>query len=119
MPNPRTFRVSDDLFQGFTITIDLDYYDSNEEICRQMQQSLVGFFGNHGLETLMAKANELRLHMHNIDFCQILLSESDKEFWVCGHCIAESTPTSAPASAPASAPVTMSVTNNNGENLVL
>jgi len=115
MPNPRTFRVSDDLFQGFTITIDLDYCDSNEEICRQMKQRLVGFFEHHGLKTLATKANKLHLHMHNIDFCQILLSESDKEFWVCGHCIMEATP----ASRPTSAPVAMSITNNNGENLIL
>ena len=115
MPNPRIFRVSDDLFQGFTVTIDLDYYDSNEEICRHLKRHLVGFFEAHGLETLATKANQLRLHIHDIDFCQILLSEPNKEFWICGHCIMESTPVSRPTSAP----VATSVTNNNGENIVL
>ena len=68
MPNPRIFQVSDELFQGFTITIDLDYYDSNEEICCQMKQSLIGFFENHNLGRLMIKANELQLHIHDVDF---------------------------------------------------
>ena len=45
MSNIRTFKVSDEFFQGFEILLDLDYYDSNEEICNQMKQSLIGFFG--------------------------------------------------------------------------
>lgn len=119
MPNSRTFQVSDELFQGFTITIDLDYYDSNEEICCQMKQSLVGFFETHNLETLTASASELQLHIHDVDFGQILLSEPDVKFWVCGHCIMESTPVLASAPPPVSAPVSMSVTNNLGEDLML
>ena len=119
MPNPRTFRISDELFQGFTITIDLDYYDSNEEICRQMKKRLVGFFENHNLGTLMTKANEMQLHIHDVDFCQILLSESDNEFWVCGHCTMESTPPLVPVPTTGTVPVSMSVTNNFGDNLRL
>ena len=31
------FKISDRLFQGFEIDLDLDYYDSVEEICKQVK----------------------------------------------------------------------------------
>ena len=87
MPNICTFKVSDELFQGFEILLDLDYYDSNEEICNQMKQSLIGFLENHHFEVLAIKAQELHLHIHDVEFGTILLSDDREEFWVCGGCI--------------------------------
>ena len=89
MPNIRNFKVSDELFQGFEIALDLDYYDSNEEICKQMQQSLIGFLENHSFEILTLRAKNLQLHIHDIEFGTILISEPDTEFWVCSHCTNE------------------------------
>ena len=119
MPNPRIFQVSDELVQGFTTTIDLDYYDSNEEICCQMKKILIGFLEHYNMEALITKAKESQLHIHDVNFGQILLSESPAKFWVCGHCTMESTPPPAPVPTAGSTPVSMSVPNNLGENLML
>ena len=37
------FKISDRLFQGFEIDLDLDYYDSVEEICKQVKVYLSYF----------------------------------------------------------------------------
>ena len=92
MPNICIFKVSDVLFQGFEILLDLDYYDSNEEICNQMKQSLIGFLENHNFEVLVLKAQDLNLHIHDVEFGTILLADEDDEVWVCGGCMENQIP---------------------------
>ncbi len=41
MPTPRTCKISDECFGGFTIIIDLDYYHSLEAIAHYVKGVLV------------------------------------------------------------------------------
>ena len=41
MPNPRKCSISDDLFSGFEIIIDMDYYDSLQEIVDYVKSCLI------------------------------------------------------------------------------
>ena len=86
MNSTRKFILSDETFQGFELNLDLDFYDSTEEICAHMKQNLTGFLENCNLESLLKIAKELHLHIHDIEFGTILISEPHQVFWVCSHC---------------------------------
>ena len=43
MASIKTFKVSDELFSGYTVQIDMDYYDSLEAVCAQVKRCLIIF----------------------------------------------------------------------------
>ncbi len=85
MVNIRKFKISDATFQGFEVDVDLDFYESKLEICKQVRQSLVAFLQSHHFDVLARKAVPLRFHIHDMEFGTILLSEPNVHFWVCSH----------------------------------
>ena len=50
------FRVSDEHFQGYTVELDLDYYDSFDEICKQVKETLLVHLDLHNFTRLKEKA---------------------------------------------------------------
>ena len=45
-----TFKISDRDFQGYEVTLDLDYYETIEEICNQVTQTLKTHLELHKFE---------------------------------------------------------------------
>ena len=81
-----TFKVSDELFQGYEVVLDLDYYDSNEQICAQIVQTLKTHLELHKFEILLGKLHDKSFHIHDDEFGDILLMSQDSIVWVCSHC---------------------------------
>lgn len=86
MPNPQKCSISDDLFSGFEVIIDMDYYDSLQEIVDYVKSCLIKSLTKLKLEYIIKKVNEKNFHIHDRSIGQILLNNNDSTIWVCGHC---------------------------------
>jgi hypothetical protein len=85
MPNFRTFIYSHNVFQGFTRKIDLDYVESIDEIIKKLHGELITYLEKEKLEVLIQSTDIKRLHIHDFTFGDILMSESDKVYYICDH----------------------------------
>lgn len=85
MVNLRTFRLSDELYSYYKIEIDLDELNSIDEIIEKVRENLVKDLNNLGLEVLANKAKNNHFDYHGYTFEDILLSENNREFYICGH----------------------------------
>ena len=79
------FKISDKLFQGYEVDLDLDYYDSVDEICRQVKETLLVHLDLHNFGMLKEEAKKINFHIHDFDFGDILLKEEGDITWVCNH----------------------------------
>jgi hypothetical protein len=86
MTNIKTFKISDELFSGYTVHIDMDYFDTLEDVCAQIKRTLIIFLEQHNLEILKGKAKQLKLHYHDYNLGQVLMEDRGRDFWVCSHC---------------------------------
>lgn len=87
MVNYRTFQISDDLFWGFRRKIDLDYFDSNEEIIKEIKRQLKLFLQQENFEILIEKLEDVQFHMP--EFGDILVKPEFNEqtiIYMCSHC---------------------------------
>ena len=53
-----TFKISDSHFQGYEVTLDLDYFETIEEICNQVTQTLKTHLELHKFELLLERLKE-------------------------------------------------------------
>jgi hypothetical protein len=86
MSNIRTFKISDRTFSGYSVDLNLNYYDSMEEICLSVKNNLVIFLKENNLEILEQKAKGMHLHIHDYTIEHILTSNNNTIFWCCSHC---------------------------------
>ena len=84
-----TFKISDELFQGYEVVLDLDYYESMEEICEQVVRTLTTHLELHKFEILLDKLKQKNFDIHDETFGNILLKSQDEIVWVCTHCKSE------------------------------
>ena len=84
-----TFKISDELFQGYEVVLDLDYYESMEEICAQVVRTLTTHLELHKFEILLDKLKQKKFDIHDETFGNILLKSQDEIVWVCTHCKSE------------------------------
>tara|TARA_B110000495_G_C22373401_1_gene242463 strand:- start:142 stop:393 length:252 start_codon:yes stop_codon:yes gene_type:complete len=79
-----TFKISDELFQGFEVILDLDYFENIEEICAQVKKTLKTHLEMHKFERLVEALKTKNFHIHDEEFGTILLKS--QIVWVCTHC---------------------------------
>ena len=48
-----TFKISDKHFQGYEVTLDLDYFETMEEICNQVTNTLNTHLELHKLKPIL------------------------------------------------------------------
>ena len=86
MVNVRKFTISDDHFSGFSQMIDLDEFDSLNEICSTVYGSIFKLLTRYNFIILLEKLKEKNFHIHDYTFESLLMSNSNKEFFICSHC---------------------------------
>ena len=86
MVNYRTFEISDELFSGFRLKIDLDDIDCLEDIIAYCYQVLSNILNDNNLQSLLAKLNRKSFHIHGYIMTDLLLSDGNRIFYICGHC---------------------------------
>ncbi len=86
MVNNRQFILSDDLFSGFTKTIDLDETNTLSELIDEVYNELYNLFKEQKLDLLLANLKTKKFHIHDYSFEDILLSQPMTVFYICSHC---------------------------------
>ena len=81
----RKFKISDKLFQGFEVTLDLDYFDSLEKICEQVKKTLLCHLEIYKFDTLVPELKNKDFHIHDQELGNILLMNEKETVWVCCH----------------------------------
>ena len=86
MVNTRKFIISDELFSGFEMNVDLDCNASIIDVIKTIKKTLLSILDNNNLIILYQKLKDIDFHIHDYGFGDILLSESDTIFFICSHC---------------------------------
>ena len=60
----KIIQISDEIFWGFNMTIDLDNYNSFEELARLLKNQLIIFLTSNNLLNQVDMAKKLELHNH-------------------------------------------------------
>ena len=82
-----TFRISDKDFQGYEVTLDLDYFETIEEITNQVTNTLKTHLELYNFQELVKRLKEKDFHIHDETMGSILLKSKDDIVWVCSHCV--------------------------------
>lgn len=86
MPTARTCQISDEIFGGFQISVDIDYYYDTNEIANYVKQKLISALSNIHLGQLINTAKDKCFHIHDKDIYDLRRTTSSEIIYVCGHC---------------------------------
>jgi hypothetical protein len=87
-----TCQISDEIFGGFKVIIDLSYYDSKKEIIDYIKSLLIKILEKNNFISLREKALNYNFHIHDVDlndFKNNIPENSpydEHTIWICGHC---------------------------------
>jgi len=81
-----TFKISDELFQGYEVVLDLDYFETLEEIYDQVTKTLKTHLELHKFEMLLVRLKDKKFHIHDETMGNILLKSQTEIVWICSHC---------------------------------
>jgi hypothetical protein len=82
----KIIQISDELFWGYNMIIDINNYSSFEELGLAMKKDLINFLNTHNLQLLKEKAELLNLHNHNFEKYEDIYNRNDDIIYLCGHC---------------------------------
>ena len=82
----KIIQISDELFWGFNIIIDLNYYNSLKELGEKLKDELINFLRKNNLLNLLVKAKELNLHNHCYSEYEDLFRNDYDTIYFCGNC---------------------------------
>jgi hypothetical protein len=80
-----TLKFSDNLFQGYEVVLDVNYYENLEQLCKQAVTTLKNHLNLHKFELLIPKLEEKDFHIHDLQFGEILLMSQEETVWICAH----------------------------------
>lgn len=86
MPNTRTCQISDEIFGGFQITVDIDYYYNTKELADYVAERLIASLKNIHLGQLVITANNKNFHIHDYDIYDLRKRKSTDIIYICAHC---------------------------------
>ena len=86
MPNTKKCNISDELFHGFTIDVDLDYYYNTTELCEYVKSKLILSLEQLNLVGLSSIAKGKKFHIHDKDIYKLRSLSKCEIVWICCHC---------------------------------
>jgi hypothetical protein len=86
MTNNRNFCVSGSIFGEFKTSINLDLTESNDDIIKIVINRIHNDIQNYPQLIKELDKKKETFHIHDINFGDILISDSEKIFYVCSHC---------------------------------
>mgnify|MGYP006090558757 CR=1 FL=1 len=81
MINYRTFQISDDLFWGFKVNLNIDLFNNSLDIVKEVKEQLKNFLSKHNLQVLKEKIYDKQLHTSSIN--DIRNSKNTDIIYVC------------------------------------
>jgi hypothetical protein len=82
----KIIQISDEIFWGFNIKININNFNSFEELIKYTLNELIIFLNNNNLLNLVDKAKELNLHNHNFNSYNELYNTNDEIIYLCNNC---------------------------------
>jgi hypothetical protein len=80
-------QISDDIFWGFHRYIDIEIFESFDELIPYIHNELITFLRENNLLQLEIKARSLNLHNHSYNNYEDLYNmDNDSTIYICGHC---------------------------------
>ena len=87
MSNLKKFAISCEYFGGYNETIDIDNFDSLEEIINHIKENIRNLITENNFESLLIKLENLNFHTHDYSFVDVLLNtDPNKIYYICTHC---------------------------------
>lgn len=86
MPSPRLCQISDELFGGFQISVDIDYYYDTNEIAAYVKNALIGSLSKIHLGSLSHIAKNKHFHIHDKDIYNLRQAGPNVIIYICCHC---------------------------------
>ena len=86
MPTPRVCQISDELFGGFQISVDIDYYYDTDEIATYVKNMLIGSLSKIHLGSLSHTAKNKNFHIHDKTIYNLRQAEQTEIIYICCHC---------------------------------
>lgn len=82
----KILQISDRLFWGFRLTVEIDNYKSFVDLAHLLKKELLSFLNQNNLLNLVEEANKLELHNHNYKDYNELYYTNENIIYFCGHC---------------------------------
>jgi hypothetical protein len=82
----KILQISDKLFWGFHVIIDLDDYKSFDSLSSYIKEELIKFLTVHNLLMLVDEAKKLNLHNHEFNNYEDLYKSTDEIIYFCASC---------------------------------
>jgi hypothetical protein len=80
-------QISDDIFWGFNRYIDIEIFESFDELIPYIHNELITFLKENNLISLETRARDLRLHNHSYNNYEDLYKlDINETIYICGHC---------------------------------
>lgn len=86
MPCPRKCQISDELFGGFQIIVDLDFYYNTKELADYVKDKLIASFNKLHLGQLVVSVKNKNFHIHDKDIYDLRRGKKEDIIWICAHC---------------------------------
>ena len=89
----RTFVLSCDLFNGYTVSIDMDYCANLEEIIEAVRRDLIASLDDNDFDILIQRAREKKYHIHDLSYEDIINNKrlENEVIYICSHVDKEET----------------------------
>ncbi len=83
----RTFEVSNEYLQGYTIILDIRHYENIQQIENELKNKIWNFIVDNNLVNIRENIKIDCFHIHDVSFEHILVNdENNMHFWICSHC---------------------------------
>ena len=82
----KILQISDVLFWGFNIIVEIDNYKSIDELSELIKTDLLLFLNTNNLLNLVTEAKKLNLHNHSFKEYKELYDTEDQVIYFCSHC---------------------------------
>jgi hypothetical protein len=82
----KIIQISDEFFWGFNIIINLDNYNSFDELAKVLKDELIVFLRTHNLLNQLDMAKKLNLHHHLYKNYEDLYRNDYDIIYFCGGC---------------------------------
>lgn len=79
----KQFIISDELFQGFTLTLSIQTFSSIQELTNYFLQKLISYLDTGNLYILLEKAKQIKLHHHIYKFISEIDNDPDDIIYLC------------------------------------
>jgi hypothetical protein len=86
MSQIRNFEISDEIFGGYMLELEISNFNSKQDICNIIINSLKNILISSGLTTLAGEVDRKKFHIHDITMEDIRTGYENQKFWVCGFC---------------------------------